>query len=110
MEEIELRQKYPDIFDNLSDFALVGTPESLVILNISTMSFHLIEEDYDYSEIKKLMKKEGVKIVRNAEEVRPKDFVQYHNMWDDEQKTFRKISQFEHEQILEERAKKKRKK
>jgi hypothetical protein len=108
MEELELRQKYPDIFENLSDFALVGTPESLMILKISIMSFLLIEEDY--SEIKNLMKKEGVKIVRNAEEVRPKDFVQYHNVWDEEQKIFRKISQSEHDQILEEKAKKKRKK
>jgi hypothetical protein len=108
MEEIELHQKYSDIFDNLSDYVLVGTSESSVILHISTMGFLLIEEDYEA--IINLMKERGVKLVRNAEEVRPKDFVQYHNVWDEEQKIIRRVSQSEHDEILEERARNNRKK
>jgi homospermidine synthase len=108
MEEMELHQKYSDIFNNLPDYVLVGTTESLVILKISTMSFCLIEEDYDG--IISLMKKRGVKIVKDAKDVRPKDFEQFHNVWDEEQKIMRSVSQSELNQILEERAKNKGKK
>jgi hypothetical protein len=108
MEEIELRQKYSDIFNNLFDYVLVETTESSMILRVSTMSFLLIEEDY--VDIKNLMKKIGVKIVNNAEEVRPKDFEQFHNVWDEDEKVMRRVSQSELDQMLEERAKKKRKK
>ena len=59
MEEMELHQKYSDILNNLSDYVLVGTTESSVILQISIVSFCLIEEDYD--EIISLMEKKGVK-------------------------------------------------
>lgn len=105
MEEHELEQKYEDIFSNLSDYVLFGSPESLMILKVSTMGFCLIEEDYD--EIISLMEKRGAKIVDHIEDVRPKDFEPFHNIWDEELKLIRRVSQSELDQILEERAKKK---
>lgn len=108
MEEQDLHQKYLDIFSNLSDYALVRSIDSLAILRISTMGFLLIEEDYE--EIINLMKKRGAKIVESIEEVRPKDFEPFHNIWDEELKIIRRVSQRELDQILEEKAKNKRRK
>ena len=106
MEETQLRLKYADIFDNLSDYVLVGTEDSFVILKVSTMNFCLIEEDY--LEIKNLMVKMGVRFVNDAEDVRPNDFVKYHNVWDEELKIMRKVSQSEFDLILAKRSKRKK--
>ena len=104
----QLCQEYSDIFSDLSDYAIVETADYQVILKVSLMNYVIIEEDY--KAVIHLMKEKGVRVVSDAEEVKPKDFVRYHNMWDEEQKTFRLISQSELDQILEERAKNKGKK
>jgi hypothetical protein len=101
-----LKKKYPEIFENLSDHVLVGTQESSVILKISTMSFYIIEEDY--IDIKKLMVKMGVRLIQDAEQVRPKEFEMTRVIWDEDQGAMRTVTQQEFEQILKNKNQKKK--
>jgi hypothetical protein len=102
----EFLKKYAEIFDNLSDYVLVGSQESSVILKVSTMSFYIIEEDY--IDIKKIMVKMGVRLIQDAEQVRLKEFEMSRVIWNEDQGTMRTVTQQEFEQILKNKNQKKK--
>ena len=97
-----------DIFSNLVDYAIVGSENSYLILQISNMKFVIIEDNY--REIIRLMIERGVKIVENAEELRPKEFKQVHQVWDEKEHIFKTVTQEEFEKLLADRVARKQRK
>jgi hypothetical protein len=91
----DLEKKYPDIFSNLSDYALVKSThnsesqESYTIFHISNQSWVLVEDDYN--ELIQLILSKNVRVVNDESELKIKDFVRYVMKWDEATKSFIKI-------------------
>jgi hypothetical protein len=114
MTREEVLRDNADIFDNIGDYALIRNPSGsllpYLVFHAASMGWVLIEEHSDV--VVEKMLELGVRIVDNAEDVRPLGFKRTYPVWDDEKNKFIELSQEEFDEFLkkQELAKKNRKK
>ncbi len=91
MTDEELQNQYKDIFDNLSEYALVKNPgDGHFLFHIKDQGTVMLEEN---GELKNLFIKRGIKIVDDVKELKNPDFEAYGVTWDEETNSWIKLLQ-----------------
>jgi hypothetical protein len=93
MNEQQLLQAYPEIFNNLSDYAVISNkgdkPLVYTIFNRTTNGYVLVEEESD--KVAELMLKKGALLYDSIEEAWNPEYEPHSLKWDDNKKEWVKV-------------------
>ncbi len=98
--EIDLHSKYQDIFESISDYALITQEDSYLLYHIKQQGYVMLE--YDGTDLINLLIQKDIRIVSSQLEVNDPNYQHYVSVWDEEKNDW--------VQILEEDIEKYRKK
>lgn len=95
MDSINFKEHFNYIFDHLNNYALVKNSDDsgYSIFHITNQA-HFYTQDH-YLELIEMLLKENIKVVSDVKELIDPDFVNYSQIWDEDQKKMITLSQKE---------------